>query len=585
MKAIKNIITISVATLLLAGCRGDLLETAPYGSIAAGNMWASENLADKGVTAIYSTLRKGYVGLSLYKLDCFGVSTDCRDQDYPIMVNKATTQTGMFGDYWAEHYSGIHRANDAIANLPKVNMSDTKKARYMAEAKVLRAFFYYKLNIMYKGVPVYLEPIDASECTNGQSSEADVWKVIVDDLTDAINEPNLPAIYAKGHADYGRATKGLAHSLRGKAYLYQKDYAKAAADFEEVGKCGFDLFQGGYKQLFKEANEQSSEMIFSVQCIGLSGLGNDISFTYGSRSSFGSCWNTFLPSTDFVESYENADGSKFNWDDVIPGYSSMTPEARSVYFLRDNLTDAEKEAMIKAGADMSKYLPEGNEARIKKAYENRDPRLTASIITPYSEYHGANNSNEFTYTLRWPYRGFDTAAPFDLKTDTNNRFYYLFRKFVAEGASEIPNRSYSPIDIPLIRYADILLNLAECYNELKQEGKAIECVNKVRARAGVGLLNSSAATTVKGQDDLRERIRNERRWEFNGEGVNFFDEMRWKTWKESKFSEGAALKQIWGTVQYKYAWGGDQLYTWPAPWSERQLNSNLTLSNAPGWKD
>ena len=59
--------------------------------------------------------------------------------------------------------------------------------------------------------------------------------------------------------------------------------------------------------------------------------------------------------------------------------------------------------------------------------------------------------------------------------------------------------------------------------------------------------------------------------------------MRWQTWKESKFFEGSALKQIWGTVQYKYVWSGDQVYTWPAPWSERQLNENLKL--ADGWKD
>lgn len=159
----------------------------------------------------------------------------------------------------------------------------------------------------------------------------------------------------------------------------------------------------------------------------------------------------------------------------------------------------------------------------------------------------------------------------------------MYRKFVAEGASEIPNRSYSPIDVPLIRYADILLNLAECYNELNQEDKAIACVNQVRERAGAALLNSNDATTVKGQDDLRERIRNERRWEFNGEGVNFFDEMRWGTWKESRFFEGAGLKQMWGTLQYDYTWSGDRVYTWPAPWSERQLNPNLKL--ADGWKD
>lgn len=152
MKALKNILAISAAALVMGGCQGDLLETSPYGSVAAGNMWTSENLADKGVTAIYSTLRNSYVGLGMFTFDCYGVSADCRDQDYPILVNKITTSNGLFSSYWSQHYAGIARANDAIAHLGDVSMGEAKKARYMAEAKVLRAYFYYKLNIMYKGV-------------------------------------------------------------------------------------------------------------------------------------------------------------------------------------------------------------------------------------------------------------------------------------------------------------------------------------------------------------------------------------------------------------------------------------------------
>ena len=82
---------------------------------------------------------------------------------------------------------------------------------------------------------------------------------------------------------------------------------------------------------------------------------------------------------------------------------------------------------------------------------------------------------------------------------------------------------------------------------------------------------------------MRKRIRNERRWEFAGEGVNFFDEMRWKTWKENKFFEGAGLKQIWGQAQYTHTWAGDYLYKWPIPRSERDMNPNLE-QNA-GWID
>lgn len=585
MKAIIKILAASAVVLSMSSCKGDLLDTAPYGSVAAGNMWTSENFATKGVDAIYNKLRSSYVGQQPYNFECMGVACDERDAPQAILRNRVTTGAGIFSSYWSQHYGGISRANDAIAHLPNVPMNETLKARYMAEAKAFRAFYYYKLNIVYKGVPLYLEPIEASECTKGQSSEAEIWDAIITDLTDAINEPALPDIYHKGDADHGRISKGFCYALRGKAYLAQKKYDQAAADFERVGQCGYkllDLAPGNYKMLFKEENEDCDEMIFSVQQIGLSGLGQDMSFRYGTRSSFGSCWNTYLVNTDFVESFENADGSKFNWNDIIPGYNEMDPKARCVYFLRDGLTQAEIERFTKNGADMSKYLPEGNEARIRKAYENRDPRLEATVITPYAVYHGADGSVEHNYVLRWPFRS-KTEPTVDLITDTNNYYFYLFRKFVAEGANEIPNRAYAPTDIPIIRYADVLLNLAECYCELGQDAKAIDCVNQVRNRAGAALLNSNQYTQVAGKDDLRERIRNERRWEFMGEGVDFFDEMRWGTWKQSKFKEGAGMKQIWGQTYYSYEWSGDQVYTWPAPLSERQINTNLTL--AEGWKD
>lgn len=583
MKLFKNICLIGASVALLTGCRGDLMDLTPYGSIASGNMWTTENLADMGVTGIYKVLRSENVAGDLHKFDSYGVSADYRDGDDALLRGNATTGNGVFSGYWKIHYEGISRTNDAIANLPKAPLSDSKRARLMAESKFMRAFFYYKLNMMFKGVPLYTEPAELDELVKGRSSEAEVWNQVIADLTDAINTADLPDKYAKGSGDYGRVTKGAAYALRGKAYMWMKEWSKAESDLRKVGDLGYSLFQGEYKQLFKEANEQCDEMIFSLQCIGESGYGNNFTFRYGTRSSFGSCWNTYLVSTDFVETYECADGKPFNWNDFIPGYNEMDPAKRAVYFLRDGMTDAEKTKMTADGADLSKYLPEGNEARIQKAYDSRDPRLQMTIITPYAKYNGANGANAFTYTLRWPYRGFDTSDPFDLKTDTNNRYYYLFRKFVAEGPTEIPNREYSPIDIPIIRYADVVLSLAECLNEQGKTDEAAEWVNKVRARAGIALLNSNPYTTVSGQDNMRTRIQNERRWEFAGEGVNFFDEMRWKTWQDTKFKKGAGLKQIWGAMQASYTFGGDYLYNWAIPKSEIQMNENLKQND--GWID
>lgn len=583
MKFLKNICLTGVAIALLTGCQGDLMDLNPYDSISSGNMWATENLADMGVNGIYNVLRSENVAGDLHKFDSYGVSADYRDGNYALLRGNATTSNSQFYDYWKIHYEGISRTNDAIANLSKAPLAESKYNRLMAESKFLRAYFYYKLNMMYKGVPLYLAPTELEGYTKGCDTEETVWNQIIADLTDAINTTDLPDKYAAGSGDYGRVTKGAAYALRGKAYMWMKNWASAETDFRKVGELGYGLFQGEYKQLFKEANEQSDEMIFSLQCIGLSGYGNNFTFRYGSRVSYGSCWNTYLASTDFVDTYECVDGKPFNWNDYIPGYNEMAPAARSVYFLRDGLTEAEITTMTNNGADMSKYLPSGNEARIKAVYANRDPRLAATIITPYSEYIGSSSNTDFVYTLRWPYRGYDNAEPYDVRTDTNNRFYYLFRKFVAEGSSEIPNREYSAIDIPIIRYADVLLSLAECLNEQNKMSEAVEVVNQVRARAGAALLNSNQNTQVTSQENMRERIRNERRWEFAAEGVNFFDEMRWRTWHESKMFEGSGLKQIWGEMQSSYSWGGDHLYNWAIPRSEIQMNENLKQNE--GWID
>lgn len=82
----------------------------------------------------------------------------------------------------------------------------------------------------------------------------------------------------------------------------------------------------------------------------------------------------------------------------------------------------------------------------------------------------------------------------------------------------------------------------EALNESGARAEAIEKVNEVRKIAGGALLNSNAATMVGGQQDLRERIRNERRIEYPGEGINYFDELRWKTWADKVFFPGNGRK-------------------------------------------
>ncbi len=583
-----RILIYAAGLLSLASCKKNLLDTTSYTQEGDSQMWTTDNLTDQGMAGVYAALRlnidaSSASGNELYQLDRYGVTGMTRDAD-ALQTGTITPSSSMFSDNWKQLYDGIQRANNAIVNIPlKSPSADAKKARYIAESKFLRAYFYMRLNQLWHGVPVYLKPFSADEATKGRETEDSVWRVVVNDLTDAINETNLPVKYSKGNADYGHITKGAAYALRGKAYLYMKNYPAAIADFAQVQAAGYTLFNGDYKLLFKEANEQSDEMIFSIQNIAVQNFGSTTQFFCGNRSSFGSCWNTYLVSPVVVDLYENADGSKFDWNQVIPGFSSLTVAQREVYFFRDGLTTSEISSASARGLDMTKYLPSGNEARIKAAYANRDPRLGANVITPYAEYLGVNGSANQIYVSRWPFRS-NTTPTWDLATDTKAYYYYLHRKFVYEGATETINRAYGPTDFPVIRFADVLLMWAEALNEQSFNQQSLDLVNKVRARVGMPALQNTDAskpTYVADQTAMRERIRNERRVEFVNEGINFFDELRWKTWKEKTFAPGAGIQQIWGGNVVNYSWKGDYIYSWPIPQSEIERNPNLIQN--PGW--
>jgi tetratricopeptide (TPR) repeat protein len=578
-------LTLIAGLISLSSCGSDFLETTPTNQVSTNSIWTSENLAERAVNGIYGHIYYEYRDNPWITL--WDGYTEIMDEDVnwvsgnaPILRGSATASSGMFSTWWKRLYEGISRANDVLANISKVpDMSDEDKARYIAEAKFLRAWEYYRLNCLWQGVPVYTEPVAADEATKGRSTTEEVFSQIIQDCTDAINEPNLPDKYSSSDANWGRVTKGAAYMLRAKTYLWLERWAEAEADFKKITGLGYKLFDD-YYNLFTENNEKNDEYIFVYQYMDESGLGNFMSWTFGNRCSSGYSWNNYLPNPYFVDSYQNADGSAFNIDDVIPGYSSMTPQQRIVYYLRDNMTDDEISNQTNVGADMTKYLPNGNEARIKKVYEGRDPRMAWNFILPYSTYVGGATGTEYTYTLRWPYRGYDSAKPFDLRTDTNDRYYYLWRKFVFRGR-EHTDQNNSPIDIPIFRYAETLIGLAEALNEQGKTEEAITYLNQVRERAGVSALNSNEHTRVTGQADLRERIRNEYGWELCGENVTYFNELRWGTWHQKKFVESNGMTEIWGTKKYTNSWQGDYCVKWAIPQSEVEKNENLKQND--GW--
>lgn len=571
---IKNILCISAAVLTLGSC-DDFLNRYPYDQNSSDTMFKSATLAESVVIGAYSNLLYDYnsTDRSVLNWDSFASILDPSESinylDYNYLFGTLRADNGMFSRYWKRLYEGVNRANDVIANIGGVpDMSDALKSQRIAECRFLRAYHYYRLNALWRGVPIYKENLAPDEYTHPRASELEVWNFIIDDCTACINCNELPKKIVGSSADYGRVTKGAAYTLRGKVYMWLGEYALAQADFEKVAECGYGLYNGNYADLFTEANEKCNEMIFSVIMVESEGNGNAFSNNYGNYCTTGYGKYQHYLNVNFINSFEENTGKPFDWDNYITGYNATDAKARQVYFLRDGLTDAEKTKMTNAGADMSKYMESGNEARVKAAYANRDPRLAAIAITPYSTYSGGASGSVATYTSRYPYRDWQSPS-LDLRYGNNEYMLYPIRKFVTKGR-EYTNISYNPVDVPIFRYADVLLSLAEALNEQGKWSQALTYINMVRDRAGVEAINSTSyqGTKVTSSDDLRPKIRNEKKWELACEEQVYLDELRWGTWKNDKFAPKNGLQNVWGQPEYEYIWGGDAYLKWAVPQAE-----------------
>lgn len=636
---------LGLATLGMQGCVD--LDTAPYNQIASGNMWTNTALATQGVSGVYNKLRGWGVYSTSYDyntaaFEAMGMTTDGY-RTIPYTKGTAGSGDGFFSSVWKNLYEGVHRANDGIANLSveREGIEDQVRLRLLSECKFLRAYYYMRLNELFGrnglGVPIYTEPLESvDECTKGQSPESEVWDLIVKDLTDCINESNFPNHYL----EKGRACKGAAYALRGRAYLmqgakynYDNKVGKvtgtnidanllrlAIADFDKVKECGFNLFQGGYKELFTEANEACEEMIFSVSNIAKEGYGSSMHRYCGTRSMIGydgvTGYSYFAPSNALVDMYEYKDGTPFDWNDIIEGYFDVPANDRLVYFIRDTIADGKViggPALRNAvknklnGRASGLYLGEGNEARLKKAWQNRDPRLGYNVILPYDDtpYMGgdpnllsAGNLTPVPFVFRWPVKqsqhhvnlqesaDWGVTSPYDLKQDGSGEaeFAYRYRKFVHEGY-DCEFALNGPIDDPILRYAYVLLMEAEALAQLDDLNGAAEKVNLIRGRASVEM----PPYTFTSKEDALNKIRNESRRELCNEGVNFYEELRWGTLRETKYEPymnyiagSKTCNGIQSSGNGGVHWSESNDYSiFPVPSAEIEKNPNLTKT--PGW--
>lgn len=561
------------------GCES--LDYTPGDQMSGQTFWQTEDHARQAAVGMYAAMKEPW---------CFGMEftfdmcSDLADGTSPWAdVSRGdafSSSSSGVQNHWQHLYELVHRANTVIRNVAHMPISQETIDRVTGEARFLRAMAYFRMLNCWGGVPYYDETCDINEefaHLDAPRCTADELRGhILDDLTDAIRR--LPVSWDA--ADLGRATKGAAYALRGKVYLFNRQWDEAVADFEEIvynktNNYGYSLHQD-YNDLFRLYNgRHSDEMIFSIQSIdgNTSGYALDIVSYFGNKSTMRLiAGNRIVPSTTLVDMYENPDGSPFNWDDVFPGFNTGDPQMRRRLMC----------VAIDQGSTEVTSTLDSDTTKVMDAYRLRDPRLCLNVITPYSHYLGTDAGSspmDKQFVLADPTKG---GAPMEAMAFIRNSEgwnSYFWRKWIPTGNLDGYWGEYTrtPYEFPLIRLGDVLLMLAEAYNESGATDKAVIELNKVRERVGMpGLDSGPAWLTVNGKVDMASRIRRERAFELAGEGQRYWDLKRWGLLESSVKN----ATDIFGDLMYTRTYQ-ERNKLWPIPLVEMERNLNLTQN--PGW--
>ncbi len=253
--------------------------------------WKTSDQAFAGVTAIYNALindgtyMRSFPGLSDSRGDDFTGDSPWLDLDLTGQFIIPTTSDPVFW-IWRDFYLVATRANQVIyyiGQYPDGVLTADQKARILGQAYFLRGLAYYNLAITFKIVPVITEPaLTKDTYYPPTNTEEELWNQIYSDLQAA--EASLPVSYAgvdgPDNGQIGRATKGAAAGLLGKAYLYRKDYTNAGTQFEKFFTGNLKGIYGlmpDYGDNFKNVSENNKESLFEVQ-FDLTG-GTDFNWT------------------------------------------------------------------------------------------------------------------------------------------------------------------------------------------------------------------------------------------------------------------------------------------------------------------
>lgn len=556
MKKYKNLL-LALFVALASGC-SDMLDIKPTSFISDEAIWEDKVLIDKFVANTYGSMLCGFNRCTAgfgqnWSMSWAGNMDSATDDfasvsDSPIytQLNKdaITAQSCPFvSEIWIQEYLVIRKCNTIIERVAGVDdkvLTAKEKLRIDAEARFLRAFCYFDLGRTFGKAPLILKAQNLEEdLLVAPSSFAEIVEFVKDECD--LYADNLPLTYPEEEA--GHATKGAFLALKSRALLYlasplnSEDDARKWDDAAVAAQAVMDLHvyelykvgETPYRSMEFDKTAANKEVIFERR-FSFPEAPHNIHMMWSLDAEDAGSWNGLYPTQNLVDAYETIDGKLID-DPTNTMYDAQDP------------------------------------------YSNRDARFYQSIIY--------NGSTWETYLMSMVTNTVDPSKNGSCKPRLGKaRCGYGPKKFIEEldPSTNIYGGYAQSNNWPYFRYAEVLLNYAEAKNESLSvpDESVYNAVNEVRARS-----NQPNLPTGLSKEEMRKRIKNERRVELLLEEHRFYDLRCWKD--GNVLAEPIMGMNIYNnniTLKYEISKVEDRVFTGehyylPIPLSEQEKNPLL----------
>jgi hypothetical protein len=514
-------VTVLLLSFLFLGCE-DVLDKKNLGSLVAEDLWQDPTLV-RGF--MDNTMKDNLPSKETWEAiidESYGQYDLGLPYDNISLSTGASSNEGSgYIEMWL--YWGIRNINKFLENVdqcPEAKLPVAVKNDYVAQMKTLRAWRYFQMVRLYGGVPLLLREQQASDDLYVTREKTSVCiEQIVRDLDEAIAMgDDFPM--KRDDTNAGRITRAVTLALKGRVLLYYaspqfasrtpagtKDaatrwndaYAANKAAIDQLTAAGYGLFRPNpatpeeaiqnYKDMFSEAYEigNNPEMIWVRR------------FQWPVETSY---WTNAVRDgvvLEMVNAYANADGSKYTGLEI--------PAAGS--------------AAISLGVQNVPY------------WQGREPRFYASVVYNGKEHRmfrtNANETDDEGKQIHWwKFIGGAQAPYYDCERLDVVGMNYIKLNDTERYNETIGGGNHSGLDWPLIRYAEVMLNLAECAVKTGREAEALQILADIRKRAGIPAGANNYGLGQPSGDALILAILNERRIELAFEGFRFWDARRWR---------------------------------------------------------